>query len=225
MTVHLLIGVPTLGSISAQTCASLESVARYLPYSNIIHREVDSVVHVARNRIVHKAVEQNATHLLMIDSDISFSWHDVELLVKTMLSDDDRKILGGLYYGRVKPLPIAGNITTNKDLITYRRSGSIVEEVTGYVGTGFLLIDMDVFKKLIPPFFYFGTRSEFDLSRVPFPNDFLGEDVTFCQKAIKAGFKIHLRNDLEIGHIGTKRYNLKDYNVYLQHPTIYELSR
>jgi GT2 family glycosyltransferase len=65
----------------------------------------------------------------------------------------------------------------------------------GAVGACGMLIKREVLEAIEPPWFAFDTDEE---TGKP-----IGEDVYFCRKARKAGFKIYCRTDLRFGHMVT----------------------
>ena len=62
-----------------------------------------------------------------------------------------------------------------------------------WVGTAFTLINMKVFKKMPRPWF------EYDFN----PKHIVGEDVLFCIKAKKLGYKVYVDPEVNIGHLLT----------------------
>lgn len=77
-----------------------------------------------------------------------------------------------------------------------------------YTGFGFLLIKYGVFENITYPWF--------EPQIINFNNDvtdFASEDVSFCLKAKKAGFKIHIDPTVIVGHEKTQVLEL-DPNVY-----------
>jgi GT2 family glycosyltransferase len=64
------------------------------------------------------------------------------------------------------------------------------------VGTGFMLIDTSVLKKIPKPWFWFDRKDGY----------LLGEDVWFCDRAKEAGFSIWCDPTIPMEHIGTALY-------------------
>ena len=62
------------------------------------------------------------------------------------------------------------------------------------VGTGFLLINLDIFKKLKEPWFFWKTNEQGEVVE--------GEDYWFCRIAKEAGFEVWVDLTIKVGHIG-----------------------
>ena len=131
-------------------------------------------IHLNRDSIVQMAFDTGCTHLLQVDSDMM------------MLPDSINKLLAhdldivGCNYNKttVPPEPIIKDGFNGK-----------VSSVP-FVPTGFLLVKMDVFKKIGKPWFSFDDGAE-------------SEDVYFCDKAIKNGYKVYCDPNVQVGHLGT----------------------
>ena len=146
----------------------------------------NAIITNARNFAVNIGLEHKADYILFLDSDETF---DDDLLVKLIHRSKD--IVGGLIFRRKPPFdPCAYELKENK----FYRPIPIEKETKGLlevdaIGTGALLIKMDVFRKLPKPWFYFTEKG-------------FGEDLNFCRNAKEAGYKIYVDCDIEIGHIG-----------------------
>src|SRR5690606_22111781 len=114
----------------------------------------------------------------------------------------EKDIVGGLYFGRMHPKPMAFRLSGPDSVsIDPRKEKGVVE--VDFIGTGFMLIDMRVFTKIDPPFF----RFTYDPASVGLPatkNKFVpkGEDVFFCMYAKQAGFRVWCDTELRLGHVG-----------------------
>ena len=207
----ILIAIPSFGNIYFETTVSLLNLRDNCPFNTAIKLKKATYVHTARNRLVYDAVAAEATHLMFIDADMQFKPNAFnEMMEKSIKRNLD--LVGGLYVSRfnektniikkiIKPkdgepfLQDIKELPTTKDLFE-----------VDVIGTGFLLIKMDVFKKLNPPFFYYTSPKEFGMKEVPFPNSELGEDVVFCLNAKKSGFQIFCDPTIELGHVGDRTY-------------------
>lgn len=177
---ELAIGVPL----------ATESVpaAFFFSYVNLIKPDDCKLITVsgaltpfAREKIVLKAFEEGCTHLCFIDSDMSFSPDSLQNL---MVIGDGKDIIAGLFFQRYDPYPPALSIN-DKQVIPDK-----LTEVD-WVGMAFTLIDMEVFKKMPRPWF------ELDFN----PKHIVGEDILFCIKAKKLGYKVWVTPDVHIGHL------------------------
>lgn len=201
----IIVGIPAYDTIKIHTTVSLLSVYKNSRYPVIIVFEPYTYIHVARTNILNTAVKYGATHLMFIDSDMMFSLDDFHKLVEA-----DKNIIAGIYNKRIEPyLPVLYEKKGDeliqfpeeyKNLSTRYKNPFSVD----VAGTGFMLINMNVFKKMTPPFFYHGKPEEFGLKKSPLYD--LGEDTTFCLKAKKEGFFIHAHPEVKVGHVGVAIY-------------------
>jgi GT2 family glycosyltransferase len=133
-------------------------------------------VHHNRDVLVRQALENNCTHLLQVDTDMMFG-HDA---IKRLLAHD-LDIVGARYNKRV--------LIDGQPQPTVKQDIKELSEVP-FVPTGFLLVKTDVFKKIGKPWFSFNDGAE-------------SEDVYFCDKAIKHGYKVYCDPTIQVGHLGT----------------------
>lgn len=128
---------------------------------------VDTYVHMARNHLVSAARLAEATHLLFIDSDMAFSPHTLDRLLR-----HDRQVVGCA--ARIRRPPFQTNV---KELVgdTYMSLpvGSGLQQVD-LLGTAIVLIKMEVFDVVPEPWFTVG-------------GDVLGEDANFSRKCTAHG--------------------------------------
>lgn len=216
--IKILLAVPTFGDPNFETIISLKRLATESPYNLATKYKKSTYIHTARNKFVFDAVDLGADYLMFIDADMSFEPEAFNTLVKHSL-EINADIMGGLYVSRYD---CSKNII--KEIVTNDQGEKVLHdiekiptfekpfEVDG-IGTGFLLIKMDVFKKIDPPYFYYPNPKEFGLKEVPFPNNELGDDISFCIKARTAGIKIYCDPTFELGHIGKKIYRHPHYEV------------
>lgn len=199
--VKILIGMPTLTEMKTECATSLISATARLNYRATLHIHKSCYVHEARNKIVETAKERGATHLMFIDSDMSFPSDGINRLMEHNLD-----VVGGLYYRRQPPhYPTISQIKDGLPIIPKEGDYPLDKlfKVWG-IATGFLLIKMSVFEKIKPPYFFFEKMGEREL----------GEDYYFCKKVIDAGMEIFCDPTIELGHVGEYVYDRKDYEVY-----------
>lgn len=190
------------------------------PYINILTGE--SHINRARNRIVKGFLETDATHLLFIDSDISFKPEDI-----TRLLSHDLPIVGGLYPKKEvgEPQWVVNALEEGSEA-----DADGLQEVK-YVGTGFMLIARSVFELMIHENTLVRYPSIHDPTEVTMMktchiayeddssarlgtiwnffhagivgNRFLSEDWYFCHEWKRMGGKIYADTKVQLGHTGT----------------------
>jgi len=192
----------------------------------------ESLITRARNGLVKMFYETNCTHLLFIDADISYRAEDILSMI-----DADKDIICGVYpkkriaWEKINDALAKG--VTGEDLKHY--TGDLVINKLNYVdtpidnksepveifngGTGFMLIKRSVFDLLKPhcPTYtndmlpgqqevvteYFATSIE------PESNRLLSEDYHFCRLARLNGIKVWAAPWVELGHIGSYKFEGK----------------
>ena len=192
----------------------------------------ESLITRARNGLVKMFYQTDCTHLLFIDADISYRAEDIVSMI-----DVDKDIICGVYpkkriaWERINDALAKGII--GEDLKHY--TGDLVINKLNYVdtpiadksepveifngGTGFMLIKRNVFDLLKPhcPTYtndmlpgqqeivteYFATSIEPDSNRL------LSEDYHFCRLARLNGIKVWAAPWVELGHIGSYKFEGK----------------
>lgn len=194
----ILVGVPCVGSIRAETVGSLLQVQRSYKDIDLKWYIVgNSLVYDARNEMLNMARKEGADYLLFIDSDIQFPYDALGTLM-----NQNKGIVTGIYWSRSEnarepiiysDLRPRGIFNRKADRTPYMEPVNGLTRVKG-CGMGFCLIRKDVINKITKHFV-----SPFE----PFRG--LGEDLSFCYRAGKIGEPIYA---IECGleHIGTKHY-------------------
>lgn len=213
---RILIAVPSFDDPSFETTISLKKLEGETPYTLATKYKKATYIHTARNGFVYDAVDLKADYLMFVDADMSFTPQGFNTLIKHGL-ELDADLIGGLYVSRYdERINIIKKFGTNdkgeKFLVDIKEIPTFEKpfKVDG-IGTGFLLINMRVFTKIDPPFFYYPEPQEFGLRPVPFPKNELGDDISFCMKVKQAGFQIFCDPTFELGHVGKKIYRHPHY--------------
>lgn len=149
-------------------------------------------VDMARNQITEQVLKlDDVTHFLWIDDDMTFPRDAAKRLLA-----HDLPIVGGLCHNRRHPfMPILMYLTQDRGF-TYRYDypeGLVEVDATG---AAFLLVKKEVMKDI---------HEKCNTARGEEPwTQAMGttEDVAFCMRAAKAGYKIVVDTTLKIGHFG-----------------------
>lgn len=166
----------------------------------------NALVQSARDRLVHKALQNGATKIMFIDSDILFTDNDVMRVVgfSTLYP-----IVAGAYVGRQDPPTFIVGLKDMQDL-QWNEHGLLEVESLGF---GFVVIDSSVFEAMeTKARKYKDTVRGSDVKlneyfRVGVVGDtLLGEDIFFFDNARKLGFGVVVDTDLELKHLGAKEY-------------------
>lgn len=150
-----------------------------------------------RTRLVSRAYELEATHILWLDTDMKFPPDTIPRLL-----NHNVPVVAVNYPTKdmeARPTAYAENEHYIGPVWTTEKTTGLAE-VT-HAGMGIMLTDIRVFDLLDPPLFQFE----------PMPPDFIkqtGEDVYFCRKVREKGIPIFIDHDLskQVAHIGDFEY-------------------
>lgn len=163
-----------------------------------------SIITMARNALVNEFLKTDCTELLFIDSDVIVT---PDAILRLMANSGDKDVTAGSYPRRAKDKKFFADLYFDeKGDIEFDGPLMRVERV----GTGFMLIQRHVIEKMIADnpewmhenkggdqiaaIFDFGIRD----------GKYVGEDYLFCDRARKAGFKIHIDVEISLPHVGTE---------------------
>lgn len=195
-----LIAIPTSRDIEIQCAASIIGMDRPEGARIGVFCPQSYSIDASRNLIVEHALEIGYDYILWIDSDMIIPKNTL-----IQLLSHDKDIVSGVY--AYKLLPTAGQgrnavakrfkkdaKDTYEDIsLSEIRESERLMEIDG-VGFGCVLTKVDVFKNIKKPWFRYT------------PN--MGEDIYFCRKAQKAGYKVYLDTSIRCGHIGSVNFDI-----------------
>lgn len=182
---NIVIGMPCTDDIRAKTAFSLiHAVNRKRDYDINFVMEISCDIIGARCRIVHQARKLKATHVLFVDHDMYFAPDTIQKLL-----DNNKDIVGADYNFRKLPAKSTAFPLEANHPPLYKCHA---------IGTGLMLVKMDVFDKVPEPWFQFGRDKD--------GNMVMGEDVHFCQEAIKVGYDVWADATLDVKHLGEYMY-------------------
>ncbi len=188
----LAIGVPSGGSIKSKTAFALIRMLKDLPCDYRIIFQQGCIVHQNRENIVKEAIKEKCTHLLFVDSDMFF---DADAVQRLLARDVD--IVG--VNSHLRKFPITSTIKMSEEKkLTLKEDHPDGFFKVDAVTTAFLLIKLDVFKKLEHPWFFWEVDTE--------GNTVLGEDYWFIRSAKEAGYDIWCDLSVKMEHIGDYLY-------------------
>lgn len=166
----------TSGLIEARTAFALATAMSHTQVPMQMFLGIGCYIHQNRDVCVRQAMEAGCSHILFVDSDVMFGHDAINRLIAHNVD-----IVGGRYNKKILPQ----QSTVTEDIKT-------LSEVH-FIPTGFQLVNMDVYKKIGKPYYSFDDGAE-------------SEDMYFCEKAIKNGYKVMCDPTIEIGHLGTAIY-------------------
>ncbi|KQV14017.1 hypothetical protein ASC97_12480 [Rhizobium sp. Root1203] len=193
---RVVVGIPTRDEMVTDTAFCLAALAAYEVARGETFGFINprgSLLSVSRNHIVDEAMAQDATHILFVDSDMTFPSDGLKRLLA-----HGESLVGTNYPTRRRPVrPTAVGM---EGRLIYETDQQGLERVRG-IGLGFCLIEVDVFRAMSRPWFCDG----WDAKR----ESFTGEDSHFC---LTVPYPVLIDHDLsrEIGHVGAYEFTHAD---------------
>jgi len=200
------IGTPHARDLTPEYVTSLIGTLRYAKRPIGVAFYQSSLVHVGRNTIAQGI---QTDYLLFIDSDTEFPAWGLERLISR-----NKDIVGGMYFKKRPPHSPLVYSVKGLDYTCIQNPPSDLFECDG-LGTGFLLIKKKVLDKMFEKKFVRKWGFPFNFMKKPNGND-IGEDLAFCIRAKKAGFKIWCDPTIPLNHIGEQEFNFKTYYDWMK---------
>lgn len=201
----ILIAIPCMDTVDTIFANSLLGLVK--PGYTQTQFQSSSLVYDSRNLLAAEAVKGNFTHVLWLDSDMSF---EPDLFVKLMNAVDGGKdIVTALAFARRPPftpciyrtLSLKGSEAHVTHYTDYPRDS--IFEVTA-CGMAACLMKTDVFREL----------NESGECRPFSPIYPLGEDLSFCVRAKEKGFRIYCDSSIKVGHVARTIITEQNYLQY-----------
>lgn len=182
----IALGIPTNRLVKPKTGLSLLELVAYSKYDyEFIVSTRGYNTSENRNYIAAQAIKKGCTHLFFVDDDIIV---EPDTLNRLLVHDKD--IVGGIYMTKYeKQEPVVEYLDDKKPEGLFK---------CGAIGTGCMLIKIDVFKKLPQPWFKYEWNKNGSIKK--------SHDWIFCEDARKIGYDIWAFNRLNIKHIGQYEY-------------------
>ena len=153
------------------------------PY--IYLRTSNGPIEEMRNSLVRDAMQSNCTHIIMMDVDQVYPVDTVTKLLAHKLP-----VVGCQIHRRYPPfdpLMLKGELGKYQTIKEWEPDSLVEVDATG---TGCLLFDMDVFRKMPAPWF----RSRKHNGKP------VGEDIGFCSDLRAAGYRIFVDTSIKVPH-------------------------
>lgn len=153
-----------------------------------------SILPQSREFLAVRALEEGATHMLWIDSDMEFP---EDMLLR--FARHNEPIIGANCMARRPPYMLTARDAAGEQVFTTAESTGI--EKVSRIGFGVVWMTTEVLKAMSHPWF--------DLEYIPSKGIFRGEDFYFCDKAVASGFTLHIDHDIskQVKHVGQFGYS------------------
>lgn len=179
--------------------AFFESVLAMEKPPFIFFRTSNGPIDQMRNSLVREALAEGCTHLIMMDVDQCYHQNTIPRLLS-----HKKPVVGCLVYRRYPPfdpLMLRGKID-GYETIDKWEPGSLVE--VDATGTGCLLFDMQVFRRMPAPWFRFRMNGAKQV----------GEDIGFCSDLRMAGYRIFVDTSVPAGHLSQMQITEGTWRLY-----------
>jgi GT2 family glycosyltransferase len=206
---HAVIGYVHGGTVRAEFCASLISVAMEgeTPLDSVLTYASGPNISTARNMIVREFLDsQAAPWLLMMDTDMVFAPDALDRLIAAA-DPSERPLLGALCFSQNaagEPFSTMYEITQKDsgELAFHRRATWPEDQCVRVSATGAacLLMHRGALQR-IEEHAADPAAPWFRESAVGAPMALMGEDMTFCLRAGMAGIPVHVHTGVQVGHI------------------------
>ena len=186
----LLIAVPCMDYMHVDFVQSLLKLCQHLQREGVRYNtEIQSgtLVYLARNKLANKAVNEEYTHILFLDSDMVFDENLVETL--TFCGKD---FVCGAFQSRRAPYGSC-IFSSLKPVRRVKEYGIEPFQVEG-CGMACTMISTEILKEVQSTY-----GNPFDPAIIE--DITFGEDTAFCWRARKCGFEIWCEPTARIGHI------------------------
>ena len=205
----ITIGVPTNRGVKGKTVKCLlDLVAKGGDFHIVVATEGYTTAQ-SRIYLAVQAQRNKSDYLLMIDDDMTFEPDILERLLA-----NNKAIVGVNAYSRV--LPLTSTVALMDENGKYKDPSNhtawqmkVPEELFECfaIGTGIILIKMEVFEKIKKPWFKFNMHKDGYMIE--------GEDAWFCSQAKKVGYKIYCEPSVKVGHIGEMNFSEELKNIII----------
>ena len=198
----ILIAIPCMDQVPALFCLSLASLQKI--YECHITGKIGSLIHMSRNDIATTAMRDGYDYVFWLDSDMVFRPDTLIRMVQT-LESNDLDFLTGLYFRRVPMYTpvLFDELDFDGKKCNWTEFKTLPTELfeVGGCGFGCVLMKTDVFFDVCGRF-----HEMFE------PIGWNGEDIAFCWRARKCGYKIWCDPSIICGHVG---YSVVDDQFFM----------
>jgi len=197
--INTVLGIKPLKVLVGISTAEMARRAAFYDYFNMLDKPIGTILTMAhgqsparsRNMIIEQALLNDCSHVLFIDDDTAF---EPNLLTKLLAHDKD--IVTGFMQMRNyphRPLIFGDRKDDGSCFQYFPKDGEkgLIEIVN--CGLGCVLIKTDVFRKMERPWVTLGELTKDDWC----------DDISFFNRAQKAGFKMYCDLDCLVGHMAS----------------------
>ena len=188
MSIRLLIAVPTTDYVHADFVKSLARLQCELGRRRVDYNvEIQSgtLVYFARNRLANKAINENYTHVLWLDSDMVFDEQIVDDLMEV-----GKEMVCGAFVSRRPPYGPCIYTSIEKNNVKQVKDFGLRPFRVAGCGFAAVLTTTELMQAVNQKY---GTCFQ--------PTDYYGEDLAFCWRVNQLGREIWCEPTVRAGHI------------------------
>lgn len=213
-TYRISIAVPTAGTVPMSFAYSLSGLIGFTAAQGIPSMpgaEVDLQINVVessnwitnREKLARHAIDEDYSHLLFLDDDMSFH----PSILSVLLGRRQPIVVTNYLIKTDTPEFVAVDLAGNRIPTTEQSSGM---QPIAYSGFGASLFEVEVFKRTPQPWFL----PDFD----PAQSSYTTEDNPFFRRAREAGFKVLLDHEASkmLGHVGRRAWRWQEWRPSAQ---------
>lgn len=192
----VFIAVPCMDTVSSSFAQCLINlINRPIKYDIEVGFHMGSLVYDSRNKLAERAINSNAEYVFWLDSDMTFMPDTLDMMLTTLINNK-MAMLSGMYYRRRTPwtptLFDKVNISDmGVELTEFKEIPNEIFEI-GACGFGCVLMRKDVIWNVMIQQSSDGLLFS--------PTHGAGEDISFCWRARKCGYKIYCDPSIALGH-------------------------
>lgn len=195
----VFIAIPCMDALSAQFVQSLTNLLiSPRKYDIEVGFQMSSLVYDSRNQLAERAINSNADYVFWLDSDMTFMPDTLHMMLLTLINNN-LPMLAGVYYRRRPPFTptLYKEVTISHMGVrcdNYPEDDIPKKELFEVEGCGFgcVLMRKDVLWNVMIQ------QNNDGLLFSPIKG--VGEDLSFCWRARKCGYKITCDPTIALGH-------------------------
>lgn len=191
----LAVCIPVRDTLHSAHALCLAEMVKLNTQNNIdthVFMDASTILLTQREHLATEALNLGSEYTLWLDSDITFP----SSIAMRLMSHNEPLVACNYIRRQLPAKGVAYEVIGDwQNPLSFDIEDELVD-VQG-VGMGCMLMKTEILTKIQKPWFEFGWS--------PDSNDFLGEDMLFCQKATKAGHTVKIDTALshELRHLGT----------------------
>lgn len=195
--IKVCIAVPSKDTVHTHFAYCLQELVQYNTIKGVetfVKFNMGTLVANQRESLAAEAINDGATHIMWLDSDMMFP----KTICETLLSHSV-PIVACNYSSRALPLKSVAYTSLNDWNSFLSKDSSGLVQVEG-VGFGCVLTSTEIFENIFKPWF--------PITYDNITDSYLGEDMNFCIRARDAGYHVYIdcETSRNVFHVGSTAF-------------------